>query len=105
MMVSLTSRTKSYQHMYYFLYNDCLILFEDNRPNEAITPDHENGSELLRVIPLTHLHSYYIPENQGKWLVANNVSTNLYRNSTWYPGCFHPTKRKCAKFVYNSPSH
>lgn len=60
-------QAKSYQHVYYFLYNDCLILFEDSQSGHkaGIDPDQEENSNILRIIPLTHLHSYYIPEEQG----------------------------------------
>lgn len=68
MMVCLSVLATDYQHVYYFLYNDCLILFEDFQSGHraGIDPDQEENSNILRIIPITHLHTYYIPEDQGE---------------------------------------
>ena len=60
-MVSRASKTNLYQHVYYFLYNDCLVLFDD----EPKSGDDNDEDEEVRVIPLTHIYCYYIPEEQG----------------------------------------
>ena len=61
MMICINQEEQTYQHVYYFLYNDCWVIFDDQQANgEEFQED-----DLLRVIPLTHLSTFYIPENQG----------------------------------------
>lgn len=76
-MICKNFEPKIYQHIYYILYNDCLILFDDCHPEQRNDEVHE----LLTLIPLTHLHCYYIPEYHGIPKAVQIVHQPLYENA------------------------
>ena len=64
MYVCLSHDNDTFEHVYYFLFNDVLLLFED-KSIRLKTMGKQSGAELLKIIPISSLHSYSIPENQG----------------------------------------
>ena len=60
-MISLNHQEKVFRHVCYFLYNDSWVLFDDQQTNGEVICEQD----VLRVIPLSQIHCYYIPEHFG----------------------------------------
>jgi len=99
MMISLTVDNRNSQHVYYFLYNDVLILFEDIQSDKKVLEPEHDTTEIFRIIPLTNLHSYYIPENQGIPHGIQFVFIPLAENVRVSFTVVFPTKGEKSKFI------